>query len=107
MTTTQTYTHIADNEEVQVLCQDHGIDHEAFAVYCDNHHIDSDYESEVAGFIDSYRGEYNDFADFAEQLFDETVEVPDHLVGFIDYKAWARELRHDYWETNGHVFFSI
>jgi antirestriction protein len=107
MTTTQTYIDIADNEEVQVLCQDHGIDHEAFAVYCDNHHITSDYESEVAGFIDSYRGEYRNFLKFAEQLFDETMEVPDHLAMYIDYEAYARDLQHSYWETNGYVFFNI
>ena len=106
MTTTQTFIHIADNEEVQALCTDHGIDHDAFIIYCENHHITKDYESEVSGFMDSYRGEYKNFADFAEQLFDETVEVPDHLLNYIDYDAYARDIQHEYWEHMGYVFFN-
>jgi antirestriction protein len=106
MTTTQTFIHIADNEEVQALCTDHGIDHDAFIIYCENHHITKDYESEVANFMDSYRGCWRNFAEFAEEWFNETVEVPDHLRDYIDYNAYARDLQHDYWEHMGYVFFN-
>lgn len=106
MSNTQTYVHPADNEEIEVLCSDHGIDHGAFLVYCDNNHITSDFESEVSNFIDAYQGQYDNFLEFATQIFDDTQEVPDHLRFYIDYEAWARDLSHDYWETNGYVFFS-
>jgi antirestriction protein len=106
MTTTQTHIHIADNEEVQALCEEHGIDHDAFIVYCDNHHVTKDFESQVADFVDAYNGCWNNFLEFAEHIFDETMDVPDHLVRYIDYEAFARDLQHDYWETNGYVFRS-
>lgn len=106
MSNTQTYTHPADNEEVELLCSDHGIDHDAFLVYCDNHHVTNDFESEVSNFMDSYRGQYRNFLEFATELMDETTDIPDHLVGYIDYEAFARDLQHEHWETNGYVFSS-
>lgn len=104
--TTNTYVHIADNEEVQALCEEHGIDHDAFIVYCDNHHITSNFDEQVSNFIDAYRGQWDSFVKFAENLFDETMDVPDHLLRYIDYEAYARDLSCDYWETNGYVFAS-
>jgi antirestriction protein len=35
------------------------------------------------------------------------MDVPDHLAFYIDYEAYARDLSHDYWETNGYVFRNI
>lgn len=104
---TTTYIHIADNEEVEALCEEHGIDHDAFIVYCDNFHITKDFESQVDDFMNSYRGCWDNFEKFAEDDFHETMDVPDHLAHYIDYGAYARDLCHDYWETNGYVFRSL
>jgi antirestriction protein len=94
-------------QDIANLCEEHGIDEHAFNLYCGNHHITKNHEDHVDSFIDSYRGCYDNFLDFATQLFDETMDVPDHLAFYIDYEAWARDLSHDYWEELGHVFLSI
>jgi antirestriction protein len=107
MTTNTNFIHIADNEEVEALCAEHGIDHDAFIVYCENLHITKDFESQVDDFQDAYQGCYYNFLKFAEDLFDQTMDVPDHLAFYIDYEAFARDLSHDYWETNGYVFRNI
>jgi len=107
MTTNTEYVHIADNEEVEALCEEHGIDHDAFIAYCDNFHITKDFESQVDDFTEAYQGCWDTFVKFAEHILDETMDVPDYLSMYIDYEAFARDLSHDYWETNGYVFRSL
>ena len=63
-------------------------------------------------FEDKYRGEYDSFADLAEQLLDETGEleqIPEHLRGYFDYEAYGRDLRlgGDFVEHDGHYFRSV
>ena len=107
MTTNTNFTHIADNSDVEVLCIENGIDHDAFIVYCENLHITKDFETHVDDFMDAYNGCWDNFLKFAEDLFDQTMDVPDHLAFYIDYEAFARDLSHDYWEHNGYIFRNI
>ena len=41
---------------------------------------------------DYYVGEYSSVADFAQELTEETTDIPDNLVYYIDYGAMARDL---------------
>ncbi len=48
---------------------------------------------------DHYCGEYASLADFAQEITEETTEIPPALAYYIDYKAMARDM-----ELNGDVF---
>lgn len=63
--------------------------------------------------LDNYTGTYNSLADFAQELTDETIDVPAHLQHYIDYERMARdmELSGDVYTLDGddgqvHVFWS-
>ncbi len=45
-----------------------------------------------------------DYDGLAEMLVDETWEVPEHLLNYIDYGRFARELEMDYADHNGSLF---
>ena len=61
-----------------------------------------------AQFHDQYSGCWNSFQEFAEEMFDSCYSIPDNIAGYIDYEAFARDLRFDYSEYDGsegtHVF---
>jgi antirestriction protein len=44
-------------------------------------------------------GEYESAADYAQEIIEETQNIPDHLAYYIDYEAMARDM-----ELNGEVF---
>ena len=46
------------------------------------------------------------YLDLAEQLIDETWEVPEHIAPYIDYEKFARELELDYVDINGDLYYS-
>ena len=48
---------------------------------------------------DSYNGEYKSVADFAEQLTEDTSEIPQHLQYYIDYEKMGRDM-----ELSGDIF---
>lgn len=41
---------------------------------------------------DAYAGEYKSLADFAEELIEQSIEIPDSLRFYIDYEAMARDI---------------
>lgn len=41
----------------------------------------------------------SDFEEYAEQLMDDCYNIPETLVNYIDYKAFARDLEYDYSEV--------
>lgn len=53
-----------------------------------------------------YQGHYDSPEDFAEQLYNEIYEIPDFIIGFIDWSAVWRSLDTggDYFESDGHIF---
>ena len=62
-------------------------------------------------FEDSYQGQYESGAEFAEQIADEcgylgsNQGVPDFILNHIDWESvWSCELRFDYFEVDGHYF---
>ena len=82
------YEDVDDLAQLGALIEEHG---EAYAAYAD--HVGTDYAT-PDGFQDDYRGEWDREKDFAEELFDELYlhEVPEHIQGYIDYDAFARDL---------------
>jgi len=56
-------------------------------------------------FQDKYQGEYDSEEDFLRKSASELFEIPDHLQGYIDYEAMARDyFVNDYHFVDGHVF---
>ncbi len=46
-----------------------------------------------------YLGVWDSVADYAQELTEETTEIPDHLQYYVDYSAMARDM-----ELNGDIF---
>ncbi len=61
-------------------------------------HFSGDLEDAEAAF-ENYAGQHKSLADFAQELTEETTEIPQSLVYYIDYAAMARDM-----ELNGDVF---
>lgn len=92
--------------------------HEAFQIWCEDKGYDFG-SSGAEGIIDEFEEAYEGYwgnslkdpkEEFAEELFDEIFmpDVPENIKGYIDYKAFARDLFIvDYWEEKGHVFRRI
>lgn len=110
MTTTQTQQR---EDAILAVAEDNDLDSVAFLAWCDNFHITDDYESQVDEYMDAYSGCWDTFQDFAENMFDDTMSVPDHLAPYIDYEKFARDLQYDYWTATDttdytvHVFRNI
>ncbi len=49
--------------------------------------------------LDNYAGEYQSLADFAAELTEQSVQIPETLVNYIDYQSMARDM-----ELSGDVF---
>ena len=61
-------------------------------------HFGGDFDDATAAF-EEYAGEHKSLADFAQDLTEETTEIPENLANYIDYQAIARDM-----ELNGDVF---
>jgi len=84
------------------------IDIEAFIGYCDFNRISPDNCADaVDGFYEAYIGIYSDWADFAEQLYDDIgliKEVPLEIRRAIDWHVVAADLSGDFFEVSGYFF---
>lgn len=85
--------------------KEHG---EAFAlVYADC----NDVRSAIDAIEDRYCGEWGSMEEYAEELYNESYDIPDYLKYYIDYEAVARDLRYEmnvYESSRGtvHVFYA-
>jgi len=61
-------------------------------------HFSGNLEDAEAAF-ENYAGQHKSLADFAQELIEETTQIPQSLVYYIDYAAMARDM-----ELNGDVF---
>ncbi len=61
-------------------------------------HFGGDLDDATAAF-DEYAGEHKSLVNFAQDLTEETTEIPANLANYIDYRAIARDM-----EFNGDVF---
>lgn len=53
---------------------------------------------------DAYQGEFESDRDFVEQYCEDTLEIPEHLAGYIDWDAITRDYMMDFWSADGHYF---
>lgn len=92
-------------EAVQSMNEEHK---EAFEIWCDNFHKDlykQDIEDLINSFEDDYIGAYDSEKEFAEELADETLEIPSSLQYYFNYQRYADDIfSTDYWFNGGHVF---
>ena len=71
-----------------------------------NAFIEVFYIESIGNIQESYQGEYNSGAEFAEQLAVDCCEVPSNLSSWIeiDWKASWDNLSYDYCEQDGYIF---
>ena len=80
------YESIEKVAEMAVMIEEHG---EAWAKFAEYEGIE--YAS-IERFEEAYAGEWLSEEDFAEQLAEETMEIPQHLAFYIDFEKLARDL---------------
>lgn len=97
-------------EIFEELSDKHGFPIEAFVGFCDNQHLTAkDAEEAVDSFRDAYIGEFGSEEEFAEYFADEEgLDIPSLVRPHIDWSdVWHCELRHDFYEIEGHFFRNI
>ena len=62
-------------------------------------HFNGDIEEAEAAIEDNYSGCYSSVADFAQDLTEDTSEIPKHLEFYIDYELMGRDM-----ELSGDIF---
>ncbi len=80
------YEDITEVAEMAALIEKHG---EAWARYVDHVGMDN---ATGDGFKEAYHGQWDSEEDFAENLAEETMKIPEHLQYYIDYEKLARDL---------------
>ena len=63
--------------------------------------------NDVANVVDSYQGSYYSGADFAERLCEDCGYISNDMPSWIEIDwetTWEANLRHDYYEHDGHIF---
>ena len=83
-------------------------EHDAFAEWAEYALIEDDTYGDknlVELFRDSYMGRYDTEEDFAEEIADETMDIPENIRYYFDYGAFARDIFiNDYVFADGYVF---
>ena len=90
------YEDITKVAEMAALLEEHG---EAWGRFAEYEGIE--YATQER-FEEAYRGQWDSEEDFAEDLAQETMEIPKHLECYIDYERLARDLFiNDYYSAEG------
>jgi antirestriction protein len=92
------------------IAEEYDLDAVAFEGFCDNQHIsEDDAEDAVDDFRDAYIGEFPSEEAFAEWFAeDDGLDIPSLVRAHIDWSdVFHCELRHDFYEVNGHYFRNI
>lgn len=80
---------------------------EMILAYLDNVGLWSSVSALIEQAEEAYQGEYANWGEFAEEIFAEVYDIPDHLINYIDWEKVGRDLGHDYFESNGHYFRNL
>jgi len=65
------------------------------------------WDVDISHIEEAYYGEYDTFEDFVYQFVEDTCileGMDDSIRGYFDYEKYGRDLSHDYFESNGHIF---
>ncbi|GAA6210633.1 antirestriction protein ArdA [Hyphomicrobiales bacterium 4NK60-0047b] len=80
------YSGIEEVAEFAAFISEHGaLGGELMAHFNDLDHVKETIENH-------YHGEYSSLADFAQELTEETTQIPENLAYYINYEAMARDL---------------
>lgn len=82
----QEYSGIDEVVEYAAFVSEHGILGAELLNYC------GDRDEAVEALENRYRGVYSSLADFAQELTEETTEIPDSLKYYINYEKMAHDL---------------
>ena len=93
-------------EKFQEYYEDYQKAIEDFNLDIVNAFIEVFYIESIGNINESYQGQYNSGAEFAEQLAVDCCEVPSNLSSWIeiDWKASWDNLSYDYCEQDGYIF---
>jgi len=93
-------------EKFQEYYEDYQKAIEDFNLDIVNAFIEVFYIESISNIEESYQGQYNSGAEFAEQLAVDCCEVPSNLSSWIeiDWKASWDNLSYDYCEQDGYIF---
>ena len=80
------YSSIKEVAELAEFIEEHG----ALSGELMAHFNDLDHARETIE--EHYHGEYSSLADFAQELTEETTQIPENLACYVDYEAMARDL---------------
>lgn len=98
-------------DRLSEIAEEHNLEEAAFVGFCDDQHITADEaEDAVKDFEDAYIGEFSSEEAFAEYwVMDEMGATVESIVlRHIDWSdVWHCELRHDFYEVDGHYFRNI
>lgn len=93
------------------VADENNLDMDAFVAFCWNQHINAEDvdASTIREFNASYIGEYATEEEFCEWYADEQgLDIPDLVRPHIEWAdVWQCELRHDFYEIDGHYFRAI
>ena len=88
------YEGLESAHNVAVFIEEHGeIGGELLSHFGDN------IEDATKAIEDHYAGEYKSLADYAEELTEQTGDIPEHLAFYIDYERMGRDM-----ELSGDVY---
>jgi antirestriction protein len=88
------YENIGTVSQIAQFIEEHGKIGAKILSYYGN-----DLEEAKTAIEEQYRGCYKSLEDFAQELYEECYEIPEHLQNYIDYQAIARDM-----ELSGDVF---
>jgi antirestriction protein len=88
------YPDLATVVETATFLNEHGRLGAKLISYCDG-----GLDSAIESIENNYCGEYRSIADFAEELTEETTQIPESLKYYIDYDKMGNDL-----ELNGNIF---
>lgn len=97
------YTPVDEIVRLDELIEDHG---EAFVAFLK---VEGAEHATVDRFEDAYSGQYDSHRAFAEEIVEQCGyldEMPEQLLGYFDYDAFARDLMFEHYEQDGHYFRS-
>lgn len=83
------------------------LDEEVIDAYLDNMGASG---VDISDIEDAYQGEYDDWADFAYRLMEDTGgldSIPESLRSYFDYEKFGNDLSYDFFESNGHFFRNL
>lgn len=71
---------------------------EAFCGWIDNTGNDA---SSVGDFQDNYQGLYHSTEEFAQELADSVMDIPESVAAYFDYDKWTHDVMMDYTAVDG------